>query len=220
MQLLVNNASALLVGAISAGATSLTVESARADLFPVATTTNWLTPLNWFKATIEDVSGNVEIVFVGVRTAASGIMSTLLRGQEGTTARSFPAGSVVELRPTAGDLQAGANAVVRTGGVASAMLGQLVLSGDAVDALGATPKQQVDASVASAIAALRATLEAEIAAAIGTGAVANGALYENKTIISADYTLTAATNAHAVGPLTINSGKTLTVPTGARLVLL
>ncbi|MFN5350882.1 MAG: hypothetical protein ACK5A0_15345, partial [Polaromonas sp.] len=105
MQLIKDNASALLVGSISAVATTLTVESARADLFPIGNTTNHAAPLDWFKATLEDVSGNIEIVYVGTRAAASGVMSTVLRGQEGTTARAFAAGSVVEQRVTAIDLQ-------------------------------------------------------------------------------------------------------------------
>jgi hypothetical protein len=53
-----------------------------------------------------------------------------------------------------------------------------------------------------------------------SGTVANGVLYENRTVISANYTLTAGRNAMTVGPITINTGVTLTVPTGARLVIL
>lgn len=105
MQLLANNASALLSSAISAVATTLTVEAARADLFPIGNTTNFATPLDWFKVTLEDVSGNIEIIRVGVRASASAVMSTILRGQDGTVARAYAVGSVVELRVTALDLQ-------------------------------------------------------------------------------------------------------------------
>lgn len=101
-----NNARALLFGSISALDTSLTVEAAKADTFPVATTTNWLTPLDWYNATIQDNSGNIEIVKVGVRNSGSGVMSVLQRGQQGTTPRAFAAGSVVELRITAEDVEA------------------------------------------------------------------------------------------------------------------
>ena len=54
----------------------------------------------------------------------------------------------------------------------------------------------------------------------GSGSVANNTLYECSTVISADYTLGTGKNALTVGPLTINTGKTLTIPTGARLVVL
>lgn len=104
-QKLANNARALLVSSITSGDLVVTVEAGKADLFPVGTTSSWLTPLDWFRATLEDSAGNREIIKVGLRTAGSGVMSNILRGQEGTTARAFPAGSVVELRVTAADVQ-------------------------------------------------------------------------------------------------------------------
>lgn len=64
---------------------------------------------NWFKATLQDVSGNVEIIYVRTRTAGSAVLSNILRGQEGTTAREFVAGSIVGLRVTAADIQASIN---------------------------------------------------------------------------------------------------------------
>lgn len=105
-----NNARALLATNISAVATSLTVEAGKADTFAVANTSDWLTPANWFKATIEDSSGNIEIIKVGTRTSGSGVFSVLLRGQEGTTARAFTAGAVVETRLTSEDVENAVNA--------------------------------------------------------------------------------------------------------------
>ncbi|MES2415087.1 MAG: hypothetical protein V4614_14870 [Pseudomonadota bacterium] len=105
MQLFANNARALLTAGISALDTALSVEAGKADLFPVGTTADWITPANWFKVTIEDELGNNEVVKVGTRVAASGNMTILLRGQDGTVARAFAAGCVVELRLTAQDLQ-------------------------------------------------------------------------------------------------------------------
>jgi membrane-bound inhibitor of C-type lysozyme len=54
----------------------------------------------------------------------------------------------------------------------------------------------------------------------GSGAKANGVIYENNTTISADYTLTASKNGFSVGPITINSGAAVTVPSGQRWVVL
>lgn len=174
MQLIANNAYATLAGSITSGATSLMVDSAAADKFPVGTTTDWLTPLDWFKATIEDSSGNIEIVKVGTRAAASGVFSVMLRGQEGTTARAFAAGSIVELRITAADQQAGVNAVEtsiqKTGGT---MTGALELAGNAVDAMDAVPKQQLDASAAASAAALAAAIVA-LNSAIAAAAYVTG----------------------------------------------
>lgn len=52
------------------------------------------------------------------------------------------------------------------------------------------------------------------------GASADGVIYENSLIISANYTLTTAKNGFSVGPITINSGVSVTVPSGQRWVVL
>lgn len=53
-----------------------------------------------------------------------------------------------------------------------------------------------------------------------TGGGGTGIFQENSTVMTTNYTLTTGKNASTVGPLTINTGITLTVPTGARLVVL
>ena len=61
-----------------------------------------------------------------------------------------------------------------------------------------------------------------IASSGGAGAVGGGAdevFYENGQTITADYTLTADKNAVTAGPVTINTGITVTVPTGSRWVV-
>jgi hypothetical protein len=55
---------------------------------------------------------------------------------------------------------------------------------------------------------------------IGGGASAGGAIYENKNTISASYTLTTNYNGMSVGPLTIDTGVVVTVPSGQRWVIL
>jgi len=50
---------------------------------------------------------------------------------------------------------------------------------------------------------------------IGGGASAGGAVYENTQTIAANYTMTSGTNGHSVGPITINTGITVTIPTGS-----
>ena len=102
-----NNARALLVSSINSSVTSFVIESAKADLFPVADVGSSSLPSanSWFKATLQDSSGAVEIVAVRTRTAGSGVCSNVIRGYEGTTALSFVAGTVVGLRITAADVQ-------------------------------------------------------------------------------------------------------------------
>ena len=55
---------------------------------------------------------------------------------------------------------------------------------------------------------------------IGGGASAGGAIYENTNSIDANYTLTTNTNGMSVAPVTIASGVTVTVPSGARWVII
>ena len=50
---------------------------------------------------------------------------------------------------------------------------------------------------------------------IGGGASAGGAIYENTQTITANYTMTTGTNGHSVGPITINSGIVVTIPSGS-----
>lgn len=108
-QLFKNAARAALTASILAGDTSLPVDITKADLFPVANTNTDPVPTlgkDWFKVVLEDVSHNIEIVYVRTRALGSAVMSNLLRGQEGTTALAFASGSIVGLRLTSLDLQA------------------------------------------------------------------------------------------------------------------
>ncbi len=54
----------------------------------------------------------------------------------------------------------------------------------------------------------------------GGGAEAGGAIYENTQSINANYTITTGKNGFSVGPMTIASGVTVTVPSGSRYVVL
>lgn len=55
---------------------------------------------------------------------------------------------------------------------------------------------------------------------IGGGASAGGVIYENSTTISSNYTLSTAKNGMSVGPVSISSGVSVTVPSGQRWVVL
>lgn len=88
-----NNVTTVLNTAISASDTGLAVLPGTGVLFPT------LTPGDYFYATIEAFNNEQEIVKV---TAVAGDNFSVLRAQDGTTAKSFSAGSRVELRVTAG----------------------------------------------------------------------------------------------------------------------
>jgi hypothetical protein len=58
---------------------------------------------------------------------------------------------------------------------------------------------------------------------LGGGATGGGpdkVFVQNQTTVTTNYTLTTGYNAESVGPITINSGITVTVPSGARWVVL
>jgi len=52
-----------------------------------------------------------------------------------------------------------------------------------------------------------------------TGAGGDAVFYENSLTVTTSYSITANSGAHAVGPLTINSGQTVTVPATSHLVI-
>lgn len=53
-----------------------------------------------------------------------------------------------------------------------------------------------------------------------TGAGGDTVFVENSRIVTTSYTLSTGKNASCVGPITVNTGVVLTIPTGARLVVL
>ena len=53
-----------------------------------------------------------------------------------------------------------------------------------------------------------------------TGASAGGVIWENSLVVSSAYTLTTDKNGLSVGPITISSGASVTVPSGQRWLVL
>lgn len=92
-----NNASTTLASGITNSATSLTVSSGAGALFPT------IAGSDIFYVTLANTSGTVEIVKV---TARSSDTFTIVRAQDNTSAVAWNTGDKVELRPTAGVLNA------------------------------------------------------------------------------------------------------------------
>lgn len=140
-QLFKNNAFSTLGATLSNVATSMTVASGHGDRFPIVTAPDFC------MLTLQDASNNIEIIKVTARTSGADSM-TIQRAQEGTTARSWAIGDVVELRVTSSALnplglfEGGATAAAlretlvvptRTGGDASGTWG-INISGNAATA--------------------------------------------------------------------------------------
>lgn len=95
--LFADNASSLLASGITSSQTTLTVTATQGALYPSPGAGQI------FVGTLEDTSGNIEVVSCTGRT---GDVMTIVRAQESTTAQAFASGSRFEIRCTAGDLQA------------------------------------------------------------------------------------------------------------------
>jgi hypothetical protein len=95
--LFADNVSTLLASSMNSTQTTLTVSTGTGVDFPAVSAGQQLA------VTIEDVSGNIEVVYC---TGITGDVLTIVRAQEGTTAQNFASGSRVEMRVTAGILAA------------------------------------------------------------------------------------------------------------------
>jgi hypothetical protein len=91
-----NNAYSTLASTITDVATSISLAAGTGSRFPV------ISGGDYFYATLIDTSNNLEVVKV---TARSTDTLTVVRAQDGTTARSYSSGSRIELRITAALIQ-------------------------------------------------------------------------------------------------------------------
>lgn len=95
-QIFANNAVSILAAALAAGDTTLFVQAGHGARFPTVTGGDYAF------VTLEDASGNIEIVKVTAHAAAA-VSMTIQRAQQGTAARAWAIGDLVELRPTASE---------------------------------------------------------------------------------------------------------------------
>jgi hypothetical protein len=165
-----NNATSTIVGAISSSDVGITVTAGTGVLFPI------LGAGDYFYATLVSAGGTREITKV---TARAGDAMTIVRGQEGTTAQSFAAGSRLELRVTAASItdmiaehdQASEITFVPTGGIAATNVQSAIAELD---------------SEAAKSAALAASGGANLVGFLssGTGATARTVQSKNRDIVS------------------------------------
>jgi hypothetical protein len=213
-----NNARALLTASIGTTDTSIVIESDKAYLFPVANTGTGSVPAatDWFKVTLQNSAGDVEIVYVRTRPSGSSVFSNVIRGQEGTTALAFSAGTVVGLRITAADIQSAQNTVGSTG-----VTGSLITP--------AGTGAQRDASPLPGYFRFNTDTDSwegydgTVWKAVGGGATGGGAdevFVENSQSVTVGYIIPATRNASSVGPITVESGIAVTVSDGSRWVVL
>lgn len=262
-QLFANAARSTLTASITAAANQLQINPADQGFFPVAT------GLDWFKVAVEDSNGNLEFMRVQ-RAVGQSILTITARATEDAStfpARTFVAGSLVELRMTAADLAATLGHPAETNGAhiaqaitfspagsiaatniqsaiqeldaekasvasianmattgANTFTGVQTLAANAVNALEAVPKQQMDAAIASTRALAATTNATSTLTAEDKGAMVftNAALTVPAGVFAARDVVTVYNNGSTAIPLNQGAGFTLriagTTATGPRTV--
>ncbi len=113
-----NNARSVLVTSVAAAATTMAIAPVDADMFPVANVGAAALPAgpgDWFKATLTNLLNPLdppaevftEVVAVRTRAAGSGVFSDVIRAYETNgsgAARDWPAGTIIRVALTAGDI--------------------------------------------------------------------------------------------------------------------
>jgi len=216
-----NNATGTLAASILSSATTIVLSSTQGALFPT------LSAGQYFYGTLFNTAGNYEIVKV---TARAGDNLTVVRAQEGTTALGFNAGDGFAQRLTSASLNnfsqldadntfTGTNAFAA---ITASANSQFNGTGALKIPVGTTVQQPTPAV---GMIRFNSTLgqyegyNGTVWTSIG-GAQAGGAVYENKQVISSNYTMSTNYSGESVGPITIDSGVTVTIPSGSRWVVL
>ncbi|CAB4131931.1 hypothetical protein UFOVP135_24 [uncultured Caudovirales phage] len=209
-----NNATSTLASGINSSVTSLTVASGQGALFPT------LGAGDYFYCTLANAVGTIEIVKV---TARSTDTFTITRAQDGTTASAWSTGDKVELRLVSASL----NDLPKLDETNTFSLRQTYSVGTVQGpwTTGTRPSSPVAGLIGfntsfNRIEAYNATASAWVSSGGATGTGSDAVFYENGKTVNTSYTITSGNNAHSVGPITIASGQSVTIPTGSRWVVL
>jgi multisubunit Na+/H+ antiporter MnhB subunit len=215
-----NNALGALV-TLSSGATAPTPTFA--FQFWADTSTGILKIRNSANTAWVDV-GTLSATGLGLLARSGGTMTGVLAAVLGTAAAP---GVTFSGDPDTGLFSPGANQVALSAGGVEVLRG--TSSGVQVSGTGAvrvpsgTEAQRPASPVASMFRFNSTTQKFEGYNGVGwgavgggaTGAVGNEVFYENDQSVTADYTITTGRNAMSAGPVTIDSGVTVTVPNGS-----
>lgn len=216
-----NNATTTLATGINTSVTSLDVAAGTGALFPT------LGGGDYFYCTLANTTGGIEIIKV---TARSTDTFTIVRGQDGTTAGSWLANDTVELRLVAATLndlpkldEANTFSQAQTFSSTTTTSGRVTNSVGTVSGPWSTagrPGTPTDGlsgfnTDLNKLETWDATNNAWVTSGGATGAGGDDVFYENAMTVTNNYTLTANKNAMSAGPITIDSGVTVTVPSGA-----
>jgi len=234
---LINNALADAVTVKNTSGTGIAVPAGVAMLV-FNNGTNVVNPLTYFAGTVVSSSatitgGTINGTSVGASTASTGAFTTLaasgnttVGGTLGVTGNTSVTGNLtVDGNTTLGNASGD---TITLNAATAAVPNNLNFSGTGTITVpvGTTGQRPSPTSGMIRYNTTENSFEGYAAGAWGsigggaTGAGGDQVFYENELTVTADYTLTTSRNAMSTGPITINSGITVTVPTNQRWVIL
>jgi hypothetical protein len=210
---LVNNALADAVTVKNTTGTGIAVPAGR-TMFVFNDGTNVVDALSYFSGTVVSsaatiTGGTINSTSIGATTPSSGAFTTL--SATGNTTLGDASGDTVTFNAATATIPNNLN----FNGTGSITLPN-----------GTTIQRPTPAAGMIRYNSTEGTFEGYAAGAWGsigggaTGAGGDQVFYENELTVTTSYTLTTARNAMSTGPITINSGVVVTVPTGQRWVIL
>ena len=188
--------------------------------------TNVVNPLTYFTGTVVSSSatitgGSINSTAIGGSTAAAGAFTTLAASGNTTLTGDLAVNGNTTLGNASGD-------TITLNAATATVPNNLNFSGTGTIRLpnGTTAERPSPTAGMIRYNTTENTFEGYAAGAWGsigggaTGAGGDQVFYENELTVTTSYTLTTARNAMSTGPITIDSGVTVTVPTGQRWVIL
>jgi len=222
---LINNTLADAVTVKNTSGTGIAVPAGMAMLV-FNNATNVVNPLTYFTGTVVSsaatiTGGTINGTSVGASTASTGAFTTLAASGNASVTGNLTVDGNTTLGNASGD-------TITLNAATAAVPNNLNFSGTGTITVpvGTTGQRPSPTSGMIRYNTTENSFEGYAAGAWGsigggaTGAGGDQVFYENELTVTTNYTLTTSRNAMSTGPITIDSGVTVTVPTSQRWVIL